>query len=68
VWIIIAWQHISLDVIVKGVEKCCISYALDETDDDMLWNGNEQDGNVRNECEDEGTDYADGDTDTDWKM
>ena len=53
---------------MKGVEKCCISYALDETDDDMLWNGNEQDGNVRNECEDEGTDYADGDTDTDWKM
>ena len=63
-----AWQHISLDVTVKGVEKCCISYALDETYDDMLWNGSEEDGNVRNECEHEGTDCADGDTDTDRKM
>jgi len=53
---------------MKGVEKCCISYTLDETDDNMLWNGSEEDGNVRNECEDEGTDCADGDNDTDWKM
>jgi hypothetical protein len=28
----------SLYVIVKGIKKCCISSALDETDDDMLWN------------------------------
>jgi hypothetical protein len=28
-----------------------------ETDDDMLWNGSEEDGNVRIECEeDDGTD------------
>ena len=26
----------SLYVIVKGIKKCCISIALDETDDDML--------------------------------
>jgi len=45
---------------VKGFQKCCISSAVDETDDDMLWNGSE-DGNVRSECEgDEGTDCEDG--------
>jgi len=33
--------------------------------DDMLWNGSEEDGNVRRECEeDESTDYEDGDSDT----
>jgi len=33
----------------------------------MLWNGSKEDGNVRNEREEgEGTDYEDGDSDTDW--
>jgi hypothetical protein len=33
--------------------------------DDMLWNGSEEDGNVRSECEeDEGTNYEDGGSDT----
>ena len=44
-WIITAWQHISPEVTVKGF-KCCISSAVDETDDDMLWCGSEEDGNV----------------------
>jgi hypothetical protein len=52
---------------VKGLKKCCISHAVDGTDDDMLWNGSEEDVNVRSECEeDEGTDFEDGDSDTDW--
>jgi len=35
-------------------------------DDDMLWNGREEDGNVRTACEeDEGTDCEKGNTDTD---
>jgi hypothetical protein len=43
-----------------------MSNAMDENDD-MLWNGSEEDGNVRWECEeDEVTDCADGDKDTDW--
>ena len=42
-----------------------ISYAVDGTDNDMLWNGSEKDRNVRSECEvDEGTDCEDGDSDT----
>jgi hypothetical protein len=45
----------------KGSQKCHISSAVDGTDE-MLWNGSEEGGNVRSECEeDEGTD-------TDWDM
>jgi len=55
------------EVIVKGFEKCCISKAVDGTDDVMFWNDSEEDGNVRSECEeDEGTNCEDGDSDTDW--
>jgi hypothetical protein len=41
---------VSQEVTVKGFKKCCITKAMDETDD-MLWNGREEDGNVRNGCE-----------------
>jgi hypothetical protein len=54
-WIITPWQRISPEVTVKGFKKCWLSIAVDETDDDMLWNGSEEDGNVRSGCE-EGTD------------
>ena len=46
---------------VKGFKKCCISSAVDGTDDDMWW------WNVRSACEeDEGTDCKDVDSDTEW--
>jgi hypothetical protein len=65
-WIIIAWQHISPEETEKGFKKCCISNAMDETDDDMLWNGSKEDGDVRSEWEgDEGTDCEGGDSNTD---
>jgi hypothetical protein len=48
-------------------KKSCISSAVVETDDGMLWNGSEEGGNVRSECEeDEGTACEDEDGDTDW--
>jgi hypothetical protein len=66
-WIIMAWQCISPEVILKGFKKCCISNAMDGTKDYMLWNDSEEEGNVRSECEeDEDTDCEDRDTDTDW--
>jgi len=50
-------------VTVKGFKKCCISSAVDENDD-VLWNGSEEDGDVRSQCEeDEDTDCEDGDSD-----
>jgi len=42
-----SWQRILPEVIVKGFKKCCMSNAVKETEDDMLWNGSEEDGNVR---------------------
>jgi hypothetical protein len=45
---------------LKGCKKCRIPSAVDETDDDMLWNGSEEVGNVRSECEEDiGTDCED---------
>jgi hypothetical protein len=35
---------------VKGFKKCCISSAssaVDETDNDVLWNDSEEDENVK---------------------
>jgi hypothetical protein len=60
-----AWQCISPEVTVKGFKKCCMCNAMDETDD-MLWNGCEEDGHVRSECEEDDTDPEVGDTYTDW--
>jgi hypothetical protein len=40
----------------EGFEKCCISSALVETDDIMLWNGSEEDGDVRSQWGEEGSD------------
>ena len=52
---------------MKRFNKCCVSNETGGTDDDMSWNGSEEDGNVRSECEeDEGTDCEDGDSDNDW--
>ena len=62
-----AWQCISPEVTVKAFKKCCISSAVDESDNDMLWNGSEEEGNVRSNYEGyEGTDCEDGDGETDW--
>jgi hypothetical protein len=67
VWIVIAWQHISPEENEKSFKKWCISSAVNETGDGMLWNGSKEDGDVRSECEgDECTDCEGGDSDTDW--
>jgi hypothetical protein len=43
-----------------------MSNSMDETDDDILWNGSEEGGNVNSECEEDGgTECEDGDSDTD---
>jgi hypothetical protein len=44
-WIITAWQCLSPGVIMKGAEECCISNRKEGSD--MLWNGSEEDGNVK---------------------
>jgi hypothetical protein len=65
-WIITAWQRVSPEVTVKGFKKCCISNAVDGTNDDMLWNGNEEVRSARGECEEsEGTDSEGAESDID---
>jgi hypothetical protein len=45
---------------VKSSMKCCISNAVDGTNDDTLWNDSELDRKVMSECkEGEGTDSED---------
>jgi hypothetical protein len=36
---------------VKGFKKCCISYEMNGTDNDKMWNGSEEDGNGKSWCE-----------------
>jgi len=48
----------------KGFKKCCISNPMDGTDD-MLWNGSEEDGNVKSVRKRKAL-TEDGDSDTDW--
>jgi len=56
-WIVTALQCITAEVILNDFKKCCISYAVDGTDYNMLWNDSVEDRDVRSEClEDEGTD------------
>jgi len=43
-WFVTEWQRILSEVIVQGFEECHISSALDETDDNMLWNDSEKVG------------------------
>jgi hypothetical protein len=41
---------------VKGFKRPYISNPMDGTGDDILWNGSEEDRNVKSECgENEGT-------------
>jgi len=46
-WIITVWQCFSPDVTVQGFWKCCISNTVDETDDDMMWNGNDDEEDIK---------------------
>ena len=56
-WIITAWLCISPQVILKGFKRCYTSKAVDKTDDEIPWDGSEEEWNVRCEGEDdEGTD------------
>jgi hypothetical protein len=46
-WMIMARDSISPEVNVKGFKKCFTSNAMRGTEDSLLWNGNEEDGNAR---------------------
>ena len=51
-WVSTAWKAIPESIIVRSFKKCCISNALDGSEDDIL-------------CEDDGEDKDDSDWVTD---
>ena len=38
-----AWKAILESIIVRSFKKCCISIALDESEDDILWEDDGED-------------------------
>ena len=36
-WVKEAWEAVKVPTIVKAFKKCCISNAMDGTEDDILW-------------------------------
>ena len=37
-WIVDCWKALDSPIIVKSFKSCCISNAMDGTEDDILWN------------------------------
>ena len=42
-WISAAWKAIPESIIVRSIKKCCISNALDGSEDDILWEDDGED-------------------------
>ena len=42
-WIFAAWKNITPSIIKKSFKKCCISSALDGSEDDVLWSISDDD-------------------------
>lgn len=42
-WVITAWDGVSSESIVKGFTKCCVSNAMDGSQDDVLWDDSDDD-------------------------
>ena len=47
-WVSAAWKAIPESIIIRFFKKCCISNALDGTEDDILW---EDGGEDKDECD-----------------
>ena len=42
-WVLPAWKAIPESIIVRYFKKCCISNALDGSEDDILWEDDGED-------------------------
>ena len=45
-WVLDSWNEIKSPIIVKSFKKCCISNAMDGTEDDLIWEHNLKDKDV----------------------
>jgi hypothetical protein len=42
-WVSAAWKAIPESIIIRSFKKCCISNALDGSEDDIVWEDNGKD-------------------------
>ena len=42
-WVSAAWKAIPESIIIRSFKKCFISNALDESEDDILWEDDDED-------------------------
>ena len=42
-WVSAVWKAIPESIIVRSFKKCCISNALEESEDDILWEDDGED-------------------------
>ena len=60
-WIVECWNELDPNIIVRSFKKCCISNAMDGTEDDILWDENKQ---KKDSVDDSGQGHSD-DSDSD---
>ena len=58
-WVLSTWTSITAELVVKSFKKCCISNALDGTEDDDLW----EDEVDNRDVDDPSSDYLPSDSD-----
>jgi hypothetical protein len=42
-WVSAAWKAIPESIIIRSFKKCCISNALDRSEDDIVWEDDVED-------------------------
>ena len=53
-WIQLSWDSVSEAIIIKGFKKCCLSNAMDGSEDDIIWQDDISDvGNEDDDMENE---------------
>ena len=62
-WIVEAWEDIPSELIKKSFRKCCITNALDGTEDDEMWDEDDDDSDpfagINDDDDDADLHYAD---------
>jgi hypothetical protein len=52
-WISIAWKEVSPMIVQKSFQKCCVTNALDGSEDDLIWENNNDDDDQDSSSSDE---------------
>ena len=67
-WVLEAWRDLPGDMVKRSFKKCSISNAIDGTDDDLLWEEEEETCTAEKENQDEDEDpYDDQLTEEEWQ-